>query len=111
MAVTRGAETESRSQSRRGDAMARATEAVPTMIDPRTPPTIEITRKSHTEMDRSPKAAEAIRAITPRKREVARVRTVDANMFCGRKSSRRRETEKRPEWIPVPRRDARAPKM
>ncbi len=43
IAVTRGADTESRSQPRRCDHTAIKIDAVPTTMDPSTPPRIEMT--------------------------------------------------------------------
>ena len=51
MAVTRGAETESRSHPRRFERIEMNTVAVPTTIDPSTPPRMEMAKKSHTEME------------------------------------------------------------
>ena len=82
--------------------------AVPTTTDPRTPPIIEITTKSHTDSDGP---LESSRAATPRNKDVDSVRTNAAETFCWRNVPRVNRGAKMPAWMPVPSRDPSAPKM
>ena len=74
IAVTNGAETESRSQRRLLDHRAMTTAAAPTTAEPRTPPRIEIVTKSAVDIASPEKATATMWAAGPRNRHVARVR-------------------------------------
>ena len=74
MAVTRGAETESRSHRRRWESRAIPNEAPPTTTDPSMPPMIEIVMKSAIESVSPVKADATTWAAGPRNKQVASVR-------------------------------------
>jgi hypothetical protein len=90
IAVTSGADTESRSQRRSCDKTAIPTDAAPTTIEPSTPPRIEIVTKSATDRVCPVKAVAMTCAAGPRNRHVASVRYHVASAFCPRNPRRLR---------------------
>ncbi len=101
-AVTIGAATLSRSQSRRTEIDATATVIAITTIDERNPPTTEITTKSAIEIVFSrPKPTEITLARIASTSEIESDSEIDAARFWPRTVSGRRDSWKVPVWIAV----------
>ena len=111
-AVTSGAATLSMSQPRRTDSAATTEREAEHDDRRRCPPTIEITRKSASEIvSPTPEAPATALASTARAAETNNVRATAATTFWPTTVSRRRDRRNVPVWIDVPSRLPRAPKM
>ncbi len=111
-AVTSGAATLSMSHPRRTDSDATPRVRASTTIELSTPPMIEITRKSASEIvSDTPKIPATALASTASAPETNSVRAMEATTFWPTTVSRRRDRLNVPVWIEVPSRLPSAPKM
>ena len=111
-AVTSGAATLSMSHPRRTDRAATPSVSASTKIEPNTPPTIEMTKKSVSEIvSETPNALAIVLASTASAADTASVSAAAAKMFWPTTVSRRHDSRKVPVWIDVPSRLPSAPKM